>query len=77
MLTEEIIIDQITVLEDGQLQIRQVTRIYKDGEFLSQSYARHVVVPGASIEGQSVRVAAVMSAIHTPEVVEAYLESQL
>ncbi len=44
-LTKETVVDKIEVLEGGQVQVREATRIKEDGVQLSQSYSRHVVVP--------------------------------
>ena len=71
-LTKEVVIDQITVLEDGQMQIREVTRIMEDGKLLSKSYHRHVVTPLDDMSKQDKRVQDVARAVHTPAVKAAF-----
>ena len=71
-LTKETVVDKIEVTENGTVQVRTATRIIEDGVQLSQSYHRHVVVPGADYSGEDARVQAICSATHTAEVVAAY-----
>jgi len=72
MLTESSVIDQITVLEDGQLQIRRADRVFRDGIEISQVYHRHVVIPGADLTREDPRVRSIGRAVHTEAVVNAY-----
>ena len=71
-LTKETVVDKIEVTENGTVQVRTAIRIVEDGVQLSQSYHRHVVVPGADYSGEDARVQAICSATHTAEVVAAY-----
>ena len=75
-LTKEVAIDLITVLEDGQMQVREATRILEDGVKLSTSYHRHVVVPGASLTEEDTRVKDIATTVHTPAVVAAFIAKQ-
>jgi len=75
-ITEQAVIDQITVLEDGQIEVRRADKILRDGVEIAKSYHRHVVVPGASLSGEDARVAAVGAAVHTSAVVAAYLAAR-
>jgi archaellum component FlaF (FlaF/FlaG flagellin family) len=70
------IVDLIEVLENGSLQVRMKTAIMEDGKQISSSFQRHVVVPGADYSGEDVRVQAIASAIHSPEVIAAYEAAQ-
>jgi len=67
-LTKEVVIDQITVLEDGQMQVREVTRIMEDGVELSKSHHRHVVSPGDDLTKEDAKVAEVGTVVHTEKV---------
>jgi hypothetical protein len=71
-LTKQTAIDKIEVLEMGQVQVREITRIMEDGNELSASYHRWVLNPADSLEGQDAKVVAVCNAVWTPEVVAAY-----
>ena len=73
-LTKETIVDKIEVLEMGQVQVRTATRVLEDGTQLSQSFHRHVLVPGDDLSGQDAKVVAIATATWTPEVVTAYEE---
>jgi ribosome maturation factor RimP len=75
-LTEKVSVDQITVLEDGQIQVRQVTRILDDGEEIAHTYHRHVVSPGDDLTGEDPRVKAHGKIAHTAAVVAAYKEAR-
>lgn len=70
-LTEETKIDKIEILEDGQIQVRRATIIYRDGVEVSRTNHRHVLDPGvdvANLPDQDERVQAVARALWTPEV---------
>lgn len=74
-LTKEQAIDKVEVLEDGTLQVRQITRIMEDGVQLSSSYHRWSYSPGDDITEQPDNVQAIASVVWTPEVVAAYQAS--
>ena len=71
-LEKQIVVDQIEVLENGCVQVRTCTRVIEDGVVLSNSFHRHVVVPGADYSGESARVQAICGAVHTTTVIAAY-----
>lgn len=75
MITKEIVIDKIEVLEDGTLQVRQATRIMEDGVQLSQTYHRHCLPPATDLTGQDSRVISIAEATWTPEVTQAYQDN--
>ena len=76
MLEKQIIIDKIEVVENGIVQVRQVTRIIEDGNQLSSSYLRWTLEPGQDISTQEDKVKAVCNAVWTPEVVSMYEQLQ-
>jgi hypothetical protein len=71
-LTKEVVIDKIEVLENGILQIREVTRIMEDGNELSSSYHRWVLNPGDDLSAQTDKVKTIANATWTPDVIAAY-----
>lgn len=75
MLTKTKIVDKIEKLENGCVQVRTAIRVMENGEILSQSFHRHVVSPGNDYSQEDPMVQAVCAAIHTPEVIAAYLAS--
>jgi hypothetical protein len=70
MLTESSTIDRIEVLaEIGVIQIRQVTRILRDGVEIAQTYHRYSLTSVDSLDGQDPKVVAVAKAfwpLYTP-----------
>ena len=73
-LTKEVSIDKVEVVENGIVQVRQVTRIMEDGNQLSSSYHRWTLTPGQDVSDQESKVQAVCNAVWTPEVIAAYQE---
>ena len=71
-LTKEVAIDKIEVMELGQIQVRQITRIMEDGNELSSSFHRWMFNPGDDMSAQPVKVQAIANATWTAEVVAAY-----
>jgi hypothetical protein len=71
-ITKQTEVDQITVIENGAVQVRQATRIVDNGEKLSNSYHRWTIAPGQDYSDQELKVQAICAATHTPEVIEAY-----
>ena len=74
--TEKVVIDKIEVLEDGQIQIRQATKVYKDGVEISKSYFRKVLEPGQDLSKEDEKVSAVASAVWTEKVVKDFKASK-
>lgn len=66
---KRISINQITILEDGQIQVQEITRFIENGVELAYSFRRHVVVPGQGLTGEDARVVLAANAFHTPQVV--------
>ncbi len=73
MALEEVkVIDKIEVVENGTLQVREVTRILKDGEQIAQTYHRWVFAPGSDVSEMPANVQAIASVVWTQEVIDAY-----
>jgi hypothetical protein len=73
-LTEEKVIDTITVTENGTILYREATRILKDGEQIAQTYHRSSLAPASDLTDVPANVAAIANAAWTEEVVAAYQE---
>jgi hypothetical protein len=71
-LTESTKIDQIEIVRDWNIQVRQATTIERDGEFVSNSFHRWVLNPDSDISGQEQKVQDICNAAWTPEVRQAY-----
>jgi len=72
MLTERKEIDQIEIVQQWNIQVRQATIIERDGEFVSNSFHRWVLTPDSDISGQEQKVQDICNAAWTPEVRQAY-----
>jgi hypothetical protein len=71
-ITENTSIDQIEVVNDWNIQVRQATIIERDGEFVSRTFHRWVLTPDSDISGQEQKVKDIANAAWTPEVRQAY-----
>jgi hypothetical protein len=71
-LTENTNIDQIEVVQDWNIQVRQATVIEKDGVQVARSFHRWVLTPDQDISGQEQKVQDICNAAWTPEVKAAY-----
>ena len=72
MLTENTNIDQIQIVNDWNIQVRQATIIERDGEFVSRTFHRWVLTPDMDISDQEQKVQDIANAAWTPEVRQAY-----
>jgi hypothetical protein len=77
MALEEIkVIDKIEVVENGTLQVREATRIMKDGEQIAQTYHRWSFAPGSDISAMPANVQAIAMAAWTDDVIAEYQQQQ-
>jgi hypothetical protein len=70
------IVDRIEVIENGSIQVRTKTAIKEDGIEITSKFHRHVIAPGDDYSQEDVRVKAIASTVHTPEVIAAYFSAQ-
>ena len=75
-LTKEVVVDQITVTENGTVLVREVTKIMEDGKELSKSYHRSSFVPASDVSAQPQNVQDICNVAWTPEVIAAYQAQQ-
>ena len=76
-MIEELFIptDEIDVLLNGTLNIREATVVLRDGmpdPTYPAKYHRYVLLPGEDTTGRSDRIIAVANAVWTPEVIAAF-----
>jgi hypothetical protein len=76
-LTKQVVIDQITVTENGVVMYREATRIMEDGKQLSQTYHRSTLTPAQDTTGHPANVVAICNLTWTPEVIAAYQAAQV
>jgi hypothetical protein len=71
-LTENTSIDQIEIVNNWNIQVRQATVIEKDGVQVARSFHRWVLTPDMDISGQEQKVKDICNVAWTPEVRQAY-----
>ena len=71
-LTENTSIDQIEIVGNWNIQVRQATTIEKDGVQVARTFHRWVLTPDMDISGQEQKVQDIANAAWTPEVKAAY-----
>jgi len=70
-LTKQTITDKIEIVGPyNHVQVREAIQVLEDGQVLSQSYHRYVVSPGET--STDPKVSAVIAAVHTQEIKDAY-----
>jgi hypothetical protein len=72
MLNEITNIDQIEIVGDWNIQVRQATVIEKDGVQVARSFHRWVLTPDMDISGQEQKVQDICNVAWTDEVKSAY-----
>ena len=75
-LTKQVVIDQITVTENGTVLYREATRIMEDGNQISQTYHRSSLTPAQDLTGVPANVVAICNTVWTAEVIAAYQAAQ-
>jgi hypothetical protein len=75
-LTETKVIDKIEVVQNGAVQVRELTRIMKDGAEIAHTYHRWVFAPGSDVSEMPANVQAICNTVWTPEVIAAYEAQQ-
>jgi len=71
-LTKQVVIDQITVTENGTVLYREATRIMEDGNEISKAYHRTSLVPEQDLTGIPANVVAICNTAWTDIVKTAY-----
>jgi hypothetical protein len=75
-LTKQVVIDQITVQENGIILYREATRIMEDGNQISQTYHRSSLTPAQDLTGVPANVVAICNTVWTAECIAAYQAAQ-
>jgi hypothetical protein len=69
-------VDQIEAVSSGHCQIRQATKVLKNGKEISKSFHRWSVDPEGDLSQFDKRVQAICTASWTPDVIKKYKEQQ-
>ena len=78
-LTESTLNDKIEVVHNGTfpvVQVRTANIIKRDGNEISRSFHRHVVMPDADLTAEDADVAAICTPVFTQAVKDAYAAAQ-
>ena len=75
-LIEQTTADKIEVVENGSVQVRTANIVLKDGVELARNFHRHTITPGQDYSAEDAKVQAICAAVHTQEVIDAYLAAQ-
>ena len=75
-LEKQVVVDQITVTENGIILYREATKIIEDGVELTKKYHRTSLTPGQDLTGQPAQVTAIANTVWTEEVIAAYEAQQ-
>jgi hypothetical protein len=74
-LSKSVVVDQVTIVENGTVLYREAIRFFEDGAQVSQTFLRNNLQPGQDLTGIPDKVVAICNAIWTPEVVSTYKAS--
>lgn len=75
MITKRFETGLISILTDGQIQVRQDTVIEEDGKELNRTYHRLVLSPGDDVSTfPDARITAITKILWTEDVINAYKE---
>lgn len=75
-LVDSTVFSAITILEDGQIQLRRSRRIFDGTTKIAEQYHRYVLAPGDTVTQEDTRVKAIAQVLWTPEVIDAYRVNQ-
>jgi len=76
MYEEISVIDKIEIAEDGQIQVRRADRVLRDGVIIANTYHRHVLEPGDTVDSADERLVAVTEAVWTKDTVDKFKKAK-
>ena len=71
-LTERTTVSAMTILEDGQIEVRRSRRVFGATGLIGERYHREVLLPGQNISAQPPQVKAICAVVWTPNVIAAF-----
>jgi hypothetical protein len=71
-LTKKIVVDEITVTENGIILYREATIIEENGEEISKKYSRTSLTPGQDLTIHPEKVVAICNTVWTTEVIATF-----
>jgi len=76
MITTKLNIDLIEIMQNDVIRIRVKTSVLSDDVLIAESFEHRVVAPGDNYSGENAKVQAICAAMHTADVVAAYVAAQ-
>ena len=76
MYEKTTVVDRIEVLADHTVAVRYVVTVLEDGKPFADQVKGNYFKPGDDYSGEDAKVQDVCAAVHTPEVIAAYIAAQ-
>ena len=76
MYEKQTVVDRIEVLQDHTVAVRYVVTVTEDGLPFAEQVKGNYFKPGDDYSAEEAKVQTICAAVHTPEVIEAYILSQ-
>jgi hypothetical protein len=77
MFEKQTVVDRIEVLADQTVAVRYLVTVTEDGKPFADQIKGNYIHPGDDYSAEDTKVQVICAAVHTPEVVAAYKESQI
>jgi DNA repair photolyase len=77
MIVTKSIIDLIEVMHNGVIRVRVKTSVLSDDVEIAESFEHRVISPGGDYSAEDFRVQAICAAVHTADVVAAYVAADV
>jgi len=71
------LVDRIQPIANGCVQVRTCTITIENGKPTSNTFHRHVIIPGDDYSAEDAKVQAICAAVHTAKVIAAYQAAQI
>lgn len=69
--------EHLTILPDGQIQVKKYTKIFEDDVFIAQNIHSRVVAPGDTVDpGKEPRAAKAIQSFHDQKTIDDYKAAQ-
>jgi hypothetical protein len=75
MFEKTTVVDRIEVLADQTVAVRYVVTVTEDGHPFAEQIKGNYFKPGDDYSAEDAKVQSVCAAVHTPEVIAAYISS--
>ena len=77
MFDKQIVVDRIEVLPNQTVAVRYLVTVTENGQPFAEQVKGNYFNPGDDYSAEDAKVQTICAAVHTPEVVEAYMLAQI